>query len=60
MDVFDDKKQSKILMAPEMRNAPQYIMCIDEAVKDLGYKPMYSYMEMLRDMKKERELHRFD
>ena len=60
VEVFGDTKKSQLIMAPEMRNAPQYIMCIDEAVNDLGYKPEYSYIEMLRDMKKERELHRFE
>lgn len=57
--VFGGEKKSKLIMSPEMPNAPQYIMCIDEAVKDLGYKPQYSYIEMLRDMKKEKELNRF-
>jgi len=59
IEVFGGEKQSKLVYAPEMRNAPQYIMCIDEAVKDLGYKPKYSYVEMLQDMKNERDLNRF-
>ena len=59
VEVFDDKKTSKILFSPEMRNAPQYVMCVDEAKEDLGYEPKYSYIEMLQDMKKERELGRF-
>lgn len=59
IEVFGGDKQSKLIYAPEMRNAPQYIMCIDEAVKDLGYEPKYSYIEMLQDMKKERDLNRF-
>lgn len=57
--VFGGEKQSKLLYEPKMRNAPQYVMCIDEAVRDLNYKPKYSYIEMLQDMKKERELNRF-
>ena len=59
VEVFGENRKSKLIMAPEMPNAPQYIMCIDEAVKDLGYQPEYSYIEMLRDMKKERDLNRF-
>jgi UDP-glucose 4-epimerase len=58
-EVFGEGNRSKILFAPEMRNAPQYIMCIDEAKKELGYEPRYQYVEMLEDMKKERDLDRF-
>lgn len=60
VEVFGEKKKSKILFAPEMRNSPEYVMCIDEARNELGYEPLYSYIEMLKDMKKERELNRFD
>lgn len=57
--VFGEEKKSRILFSPEMRNAPQYIMCIDEAKKDLEYEPQYNYINMLKDMKKERDLDRF-
>lgn len=59
IEVFGGEKKSKILYAPEKPNAPQYIMCIDEAILELGYMPEYSYIEMLRDMKKEMEADRF-
>lgn len=59
IEVFGGEKKSKILFAPEKRNAPQYIMDIIEAVDQLGYKPCYSYIDMLKDMKKEKELNRF-
>lgn len=59
IEVFGGEKHSKLVYVPEMRSAPQYIMCIDEAVEDLGYKPKYSYIEMLQDMKNERDLNRF-
>jgi UDP-glucose 4-epimerase len=59
VEVFGDNKKSRILFSPEMRNAPQYIMCIEEAKLELGYKPMYNYIDMLKDMKKERDLDRF-
>ena len=50
---------SGIIFCPEKPNAPQYIMDIKEAVEELGYEPKYSYIEMLEDMRKERELGRF-
>lgn len=59
IEVFGGEKASKILFSPEERNAPQYIMNIDEARSELGYEPKYMFMDMLRDMKKEKELNRF-
>ena len=60
VEVFgEDNRKSQILFAPEKRNAPEYIMCIDEARNELGYEPKYSFIEMLKDMKKERDLNRF-
>ena len=38
-----------------MPNAPQYIMDIEPAVKELGYIPQYDYLHMLMDFKKEME-----
>lgn len=59
VEVFSEGRKSKILFAPEKPNAPEYVMCIDEAKKELGYEPKYGYMEMLRDMKRERDMNRF-
>lgn len=59
VEVFSNHKKSNIFFAPEMPNAPQYIMCIDEAKSELGYEPKFNYLDMLRDMKKEMELDRF-
>ncbi|MCX6970130.1 MAG: NAD(P)-dependent oxidoreductase [Verrucomicrobia bacterium] len=59
IEVFGEGTKSRIHFSPEMRNAPQYIMCIDEAKKELGYEPQYKYVDMLKDMKKERDLDRF-
>lgn len=59
VEVFSRDKKSNIFFAPEMRNAPQYIMCIDEAKTELGYEPKYNYLDMLRDIKREMELDRF-
>ena len=38
-----------------MPNAPQYIMDITAAVNELGYKPKYDYISMLKDFKEEME-----
>lgn len=61
IEVFGDKKRkSKITMRPDMPNAPQYIMDIEPAVKELGYRPKYDYISMLKDLKKEMEERRFE
>lgn len=52
INVFDEKKQSKIILCPEKPNAPQYIMNVQNAIEELGYKPEYDYISMLKDMKK--------
>lgn len=59
IDVFCEDKVSEIHMRPDKQNAPQYIMDIAETRDELGYEPAYSYLEMLKDMKKERELARY-
>ena len=54
VDVFgDDGRKSEIIMRPDKPNAPQYIMDIAPAVKELEYEPKYNYLEMLQDFKKE-------
>ena len=60
IDVFgSEEKKSNMIMRPDKPNAPQYIMSIENAKKELAYIPKYNYFEMLLDMKKERELNRF-
>ena len=53
IEVFGDNKKSEIIMCPDKPNAPQYIMDIEPASTELGYKPKYDYITMLRDMKSE-------
>ena len=54
VEVFgEDGRKSEFIMRPDKPNAPQYIMDIAPAVKELGYEPKYNYLEMLRDFKKE-------
>ncbi len=57
--VFDEDNKSSVVFRPDKPNAPQYIMDITETTRDFGYVPKYSYIEMLKDMKKERLLDRF-
>ena len=59
IEVFSKDKKSNIIMRPDKSNAPQYIMDITPAIKELGYKPEYSYHDMLVDFKKEMEEKRF-
>ena len=59
IEVFCEDKVSEIIMRPDKQNAPQYIMDISKAKEELGYEPAYSYLDMLKDMKKERELERY-
>ena len=54
IEVFSDPNhKSKIVMRPDKPNAPQYIMDIEPAVRELGYKPVYNYLDMLKDFKME-------
>lgn len=59
IEVFGDAKKSKMIFCPEKPNAPQYIMDISNAVSELGYRPKFSYRDMLIDMKKQKEKNRF-
>ncbi len=52
-------KESNIVYRTDKPNAPQYIMDVSNVKEDLGYQPKYSYIDMLIDMKKERDLDRF-
>ena len=54
IEVFSENdKKSELIMRPDKPNAPQYIMDITSAKKELGYEPQYNYLDMLRDFKKE-------
>lgn len=56
VEVFSKKgKNPKILLRPDKPDAPQYIMDIESAVRELGYRPRYDYISMLKDIKKEME-----
>lgn len=54
-------KKSKIVYRPEMKIKDiKYHYDISNAVEDLGYKPKYFHIEMLKDMKEEMKKERFD
>lgn len=56
VDIFGKEgHKSKIVMCPDKPNAPQYIMDITPAQKELGYEPKYNYISMLKDFKAEME-----
>lgn len=62
IDIFSSiEKKSKIIYRPEMKiNDIKYHYDISNAIKDLGYKPKYFHIEMLKDMKDEMLKKRFD
>ena len=56
IEVFGpENKKSEIIMRPDKPNAPQYVMDIAPARRELGYEPEYDYISMLQDMKMEME-----
>lgn len=59
VEVFGCDNKSEITIRPDKKNAPQYIMDIENAKLELGYQPKYDYISMLQDMKMESELKRF-
>lgn len=61
IEVFCPKgHKSNIVYKPEKPNAPQYIMDIEPAKKELGYEPQYDYIAMLKDFKKCMEEEKFN
>lgn len=60
VDVFANEKKSQIIYCPDKPNSRKYTIDISNAVKDLGYEPKYSYLDYLKDFKKEMEEKRFD
>lgn len=60
VDVLGEKKKSKILYRPDMPSTGEYVMDINPAIKELGYKPQFDYISFLLDYRKELEIGRFD
>ncbi len=60
VEVFSPKgHRSVIVPRPDMPDAPAYLMDISNAVEELGYKPVFFYMDYLRAFKEEMRLNRF-
>ncbi len=61
IDVFSPHPEStKIIEVPTGSSFTSFVMDIENARKDLGYEPEYTYIKYLEDYKKEQELKRFD
>lgn len=61
IEVFCPKnKRSKVVYRPEKQSFPSFVMDIENAKKELGYKPKYLYLDYLKDYKDEQEKRRFD
>lgn len=61
IDVFStENKKSKIIPVPGNASFTSFVMDIDNARKELGYEPEYTYLKYLEDYKKEQKLMRFD
>lgn len=60
VEVFGkEDKKSRIIFCPDKPNARQYDIDITKTQRELGYKPSYSYIEYLKDFRKEMEMERF-
>ena len=60
IDVFSPVgKRSKIIEIPGEASFTSFVMDIDNANQELGYKPEYSYIKYLLDYKEEEQLQRF-
>jgi UDP-glucose 4-epimerase len=58
--ISPQSKPSPVIYRPEMPSQSGYIYDISKTEADLGYKPRFLYLDMLKDMKLEMESHRFD
>lgn len=61
IDVFSpENAKSQIIYKPDGNGFTSFVMDIDNAKTELGYKPEYTYLKYLEDYKKEQKLKRFD
>ena len=57
--VFSKHKKPKLIFKHEKPSIREYVYDVTKAKRDLGYTPKYTYIEMLKDWKREFELNRF-
>jgi len=61
VEVFSPRDNpSKIIYNPDMPDARQFIHDISKTKEELGYKPNFDYISLLKDFKKEMDLNRFE
>ena len=61
IDVFSpDPSSTKIIEIPGKTTFTSFVMDVENAREELGYKPDYTYIKYLEDYKKEQTLRRFD
>lgn len=53
-------RKSEIIEKPDGAGFTSFVMDVENAKRELGYSPEYTYLKYLEDYKKERELRRFD
>lgn len=60
IEVFTNEKKSNKILRPDKPDALFNHLDISKTVKELGYSPKYSYIDWLKDFKKEMEEDRFE
>lgn len=60
IEVFTKECKSKKIFRPDKPNALLNHLDISKTVKDLGYKPRFTYIDWLKDFKQEMEANRFE
>ena len=60
IEVFTNQKISRKIYRPDKPNALFNHLDISKTIKELGYRPKYSYLDWLKDYKKEEKLNRFE
>ena len=60
IDVFTEGKKSNKVYLPEKPNALFNHLDISKTVKELGYKPKFTYIDWLKDFKEEMKENRFE
>ena len=60
VEVFSPaNNKSQLIYCPDKPDSRSYLMDIENAKRDLGYEPRYSYIDYLRDFKIEMQKNRF-
>lgn len=60
IEVFTKESKSKKIFRPDKPNTLLNHLDISKTVKDLGYKPRFTYIDWLKDFKQEMEANRFE